>query len=264
MTLVGFKFDYESPDDLFYGRNHSVSAFQHLHLSRFLGIRATSFHTTGQSSSPPPVYDDVPHLEEFRLTGTNGNSHQITGIWVEGILAYTVLPRSGITTPSRKNTASIYTWAEQHGVTAFLIHNYLGRTRLYNLNAGVQIAFIYGNSRVDWYLSCGGTWYEAANYSSDGFKGPFRIWSYVDCDFDLSVDDIRWKHYAGASHPAFQTCVEAAGRVGVIIVDAYFLGDYKESPQEKIYKIPIEEESKILTKFGTIEIRRAWRKSIIQ
>ncbi len=127
--------------------------------------------------NPLPLFDDVPLLDDFRLSVMNGNSAQITGVWVDGILAYKVLPGSTNIAPNQQNTASIYQWADDHGVTALLIHNYLGGTRLYSLNAGVRIALIYGNGGVDWYLSRGGTWYEARNYPASGFKGPFRKWS---------------------------------------------------------------------------------------
>jgi len=173
----------------------------------------------------------IPSLEEFRRSVMNGNANQLTGIWVEDILAFKVSPGTHSYAPSTRNTASVYSWADDHGVTALLIHNYLGGTLLYQLNAGMYIAVVYGNGGVDWYLSRGGTWYEARNYSPSGFKGPFRIWSCGDCDFDISVQDIRWRHYAGTPHLAFQTCVETADRVGLVIIDAYFIGT-PPSPQE--------------------------------
>jgi hypothetical protein len=163
-------------------------------------------------------------LEEFRRTVTNGHANQLTGIWVDGVLAFKVSPGTHSYAPSTRNTASIYNWADNHGVTALLIHNYLGGTLLYQLNSGMYIAAIYGNGGVDWYVARNDTWYETRNYSPSGFKGPFRFWSCGDCDFDISVEDIRWRHYAGTPHLAFQTCVETADRVGLLIIDAYFIG----------------------------------------
>ena len=162
---------------------------------------------------------------------TNGKANQLTGIWVEDVLAFKVSPGTHSYAPSTRNTASVYSWAHDHGVTTLLIHNYLGGTLLYQLNAGMYIAAIYGNGGVDWYVARNGTWYETRNYSPSGFKGPFRIWSCGDCDFDISVQDIRWRHYAGTPHLAFQTCVETADRVGLVIIDAYFVGT-PPSPQE--------------------------------
>lgn len=165
--------------------------------------------------------DSIPPLEEFRRSVMGGNPKQLTGIWVEDILAYRVQPGLTRDAPNAKDTLSIYKWAWEHGVIGLLIHNYRGGTKLYQLNPGVRIAAIYGNGGVDWYLSRGGTWYEARNKSSTGFAGPFRIWACDDCEYDISVEELHNRHYAGIPHLAFQTCVIAEGREGLMIVEAY-------------------------------------------
>jgi hypothetical protein len=168
--------------------------------------------------------NDVPALNEFRRSVTNGKSDQLTGIWVEGILAFRVLSGTSNVAPSVRDTASIYDWADRHGVTGLLIHNYLGGTQIYQLNPGVKIAGIYGNGSIDWYVSRGGKWYETMTKSSTGIAGPFRNWACTDCKFNLRVRDIHRRHYTGSHHLAFQTSVEVGGRFGVMIVDAYYSG----------------------------------------
>jgi hypothetical protein len=165
--------------------------------------------------------DSIPPLEEFRQSVMGGNPEQLAGIWVEDVLAYRVQPGLTRIAPNAKDTLSIYKWAWEHGVTGLLIHNYRGGTKLYQLNPGIRIAAIYGNGGVDWYLSRGGTWYEARSKSSSGFAGPFRIWACDDCEYDISVEELHYRHYAGIPHLAFQTCVLAEGREGLMIVEAY-------------------------------------------
>jgi hypothetical protein len=169
----------------------------------------------------PQATNSQPPLEEFRRTVMNGRPDQLTGIWVEDILAFRV--QQGLTrrAPAVKNKLSIYKWAWQNGVVGLLIHNYSGGTQLYKLNPGVRIAAIYGNGGVDWYLSRGGTWYESRSGSSGGFTGPFRIWSCDTCSFDISVRELHNRHYSGDHRLAFQTCVYAEGRVGLVIIEAY-------------------------------------------
>jgi hypothetical protein len=162
-----------------------------------------------------------PSLEKFRRRVMNGHPDQLAGIWVEDVLAFRVQQELTSNAPASKDTLSLYNWAWKNGVVGLLIHNYLGGTQLYKLNPGVRIAAIYGNGRVDWYLSRGGTWYESRTSSSGGFAGPFRIWSCEDCAFDLSGWDLHNRHYAGYHRLAFQTCVYAEGRVGLVIIDAY-------------------------------------------
>ena len=170
-----------------------------------------------------------PSLEKFRRSVMNGHTDQLTGIWVEDVLAFRV--QQGLTSyaPAAKDTLSFYNWAWMNGVVGLLIHNYLGGTQLYKLNPGVRIAAIYGNGGVDWYLSRGGTWYESRTSPSGGFAGPFRIWSCEDCAFDVSSRDLHNRHYAGNHHLAFQTCVYAEGRVGLVIIEAYL--DWQPEPQ---------------------------------
>jgi hypothetical protein len=180
-----------------------------------------SNHIVLDQANQHPKAAEFPSLEEFRRQVTNGEGGRITGVWVEGVLAFRVQAGTTRIAPSRRDTVSIYDWAERHGVTAFLVHNYLGGTKLYQLNPGVRIAVIYGNGGVDWYISRGGAWYESRTYSPDGFKGPFRVWSCKNCPYDISVKDILWRYYAGNPHIALQTCVEAEGRNGLMIVEAY-------------------------------------------
>ena len=169
----------------------------------------------------PRAASSLPSLEAFRRSVMNGRPDQLTGIWVEDVLSFRV--QQGLTNhaPEPKDTLSIYNWAWKHGVVGLLIHDYRGGTQLYQLNPGVKIAAIFGNGGVEWYLSRGGTWSESRSGSSGGFAGPFRIWSCDGCDFDVSARELHDRHYAGLPHLAFQTCVTAEGRTGLVIIEAY-------------------------------------------
>jgi hypothetical protein len=164
--------------------------------------------------------DETPSLAVFRSSVMNGTKGELTGVWVEGLLAYEVIRGDGLSVPQDLNTASIYGWAAKRGVTAVMIHNDMGGTALYELKAGTQIAAVYGDGQVVWYVSRGITAYEAQSYSADGFQGPFRSWDCIRCSFDYSVEDIQQAHYTGTPHLAFQTCLEGSGRMGFIVVEA--------------------------------------------
>jgi hypothetical protein len=177
------------------------------------------------TATHPPLYDDIPPLEEFRQSVMTGESALVTGIWSEGILAYKVVKGNGNYVPSQPNTASTYDWAIDHDVTGLLIHDYLGGSRIYHMTPGTQIAVIYGNGDLDWYVSQGGTWYEAKYYSAQGCSGPFRIWDCGECTFEFTVEDILWQHYAGIPHIAIQTCVKDNSRFGMAIYEAVYVGE---------------------------------------
>ncbi|NIS78812.1 MAG: hypothetical protein GTO14_00945 [Anaerolineales bacterium] len=178
------------------------------------------FHPQTLSTPSTPLYEDVPTLETFRLSVWNGDAGQITGIWIDGHMAFEVVPGVGNYVPTEPNTASTYEWAAAHGVTALLIHNHLGGTRIYDLDLGAMIALISGDGGIAWYSASGSVWYEAESYSGEGFAGPFRSWTCTQCEFDLSVRDLRWRHYAGPHHLAIQTCVQMDDRIGLVIFEA--------------------------------------------
>ncbi len=177
----------------------------------------------------------------------NGQPGQLSGIWVEDILAFRVKPGLTRYAPREKDTVSIYDWAWENGVVGLLIHDYRGGTKLYHLNPGVRIAAIYGNGGIDWYVSRGGTWYDSRDSASGGFAGPFRIWSCTDCDFDISVRELQNRHYAGNHRLAFQTCVMVAGRGGLMIVEAYL--DKEQAQPEDKEVIVIFEETRFAQEF---------------
>ncbi len=201
--------------------------------TRNLPIDETSYeysHSDNKSGDEvSQAASNLPTLEEFRQVVMNGHADQLTGIWVKDVLAFRVQPGLTSYAPASKDTLSIYNWAWKHGVVGMMIHDYRGGTLLYQLNPGVQIAAIYGNGGVDWYVSRGGTWYESRFGSSGGFSGPFRIWSCDTCSFDVSGRELHDRHYSGANRLAFQTCVYAEGRVGLVIVEAYL--DWPPEPQ---------------------------------
>jgi len=176
---------------------------------------------TGEAPGAEQESRELPSLEAFRRSVSGGDAGRLAGIWVEDVLAFRVQPGLTSHAPAAKDTFSIYKWAWKHGVVGLKVHDYRGGTRLYQLNPGVRIAAIYGNGGVDWYVSRGGAWYESRSGSSGGFAGPFRIWSCADCDFDVSVRELQYRHYAGNHRLAFQTCVTAEGRTGLVIIEAY-------------------------------------------
>jgi hypothetical protein len=187
---------------------------------------------TGEVPDAERESGELPSLEAFRRSVSGGDPGRLAGIWVEGVLAFRV--QQGLTryAPTTKDTLSIYDWAWEHGVIGLLIHNYRGGTQLYQLNPGLHIAAIYGNGGVDWYVSRGGAWYESRTPSSGGFAGPFRAWSCSDCDYEISVRELHDRHYAGLPHLAFQTCVYAEGRSGLVIIEAYLDHQPSESDVE--------------------------------
>lgn len=166
------------------------------------------------------VPNEVPSLPVFRRSVINGKPDDLTGVWVDGLLAYEVVRGDGINVPQMPDTASIYKWADQRGVTALMIHNNLGGSALYELEEGRQIAAIYGDGRIGWYVSRGFTAYEAQAYTVNGFSGPFRPWDCESCSFETSVEEIQAAHYTGSPHLAFQTCLEGSGRMGLIVIEA--------------------------------------------
>lgn len=168
-----------------------------------------------------PIFDDVPSLDAFIASVVVGDSESPVGLWADGLMALRIVEGHDNDVPSTNSTASTYGWALDHGVLGLLIHDYLGGSRIYQLNRGNRIALILGDGSVEWYVSQDSVYYESLGYSSAGFTGPFRLWSCFACPYDQSVNELQWRHYAGEPHLAIQTCYKTDNRIGLVIVEAY-------------------------------------------
>jgi hypothetical protein len=92
-----------------------------------------------------PVYASK---ESFISSVSNGNASQITGIYVEGALAYAVGNQpsgNGAYVTETPGEVTKFGLAAEYGTQAFLAHNYLAGSAFLTLSEGQIITLVYGD-----------------------------------------------------------------------------------------------------------------------
>jgi hypothetical protein len=93
-------------------------------------------------------------FETFAASVTNGNANQVTGIYVDGVMAYSVVRQPGGNAAFVSEQPGVVTQfglAAQYGSQAFLAHNYLAGASFAKLEAGDVITLVYGDGRSEQY-----------------------------------------------------------------------------------------------------------------
>lgn len=167
-------------------------------------------------------YDDVPTREEFIATVAGSSGKNIVGVWAEGLFAFRVVGGSGIYVPDQINTASRYSEPRKYGADVLLIHNYLGGTRLYQMDHR-PIYVIYSDGSFQKAQQVGSYWYETNKWSSSGLNGKFRPWDCVECGWPLSSTDVFNIHYTGRTGLVIQTSINTLSSNGIVITEFNFV-----------------------------------------
>lgn len=173
-------------------------------------------HGTGSQGQQGSSF---PSLAEFAASIKNNNSGAIQGVYVENILALTVVqqPQSNSEYVSTlQNTVTQFDLARQLGVIGFLAHNNLGGKYFFRLEHGNLIYVIYGDGTIHKYVVNQIDQYQVL--SPDNTTGSFKNISTGEV---LSSSEIFFKYYTGSDQVTLQTCIaqgEAAswGRLFVV------------------------------------------------
>jgi hypothetical protein len=101
-----------------------------------------------QQSAAPAAQPAVASLAGFAASLATGNAEQVAGIYVEGILADSVVsqPKGDAAFVSEQaGVVTQFALAAQYGSQAFLAHNYLAGAAFHSLAEGDVITLVYGD-----------------------------------------------------------------------------------------------------------------------
>jgi hypothetical protein len=91
--------------------------------------------------------ETVASFDTFVASVSTGDANQITGIFVDGLLAYNVSGQNG--NPSyvneNENEVTKFALAAEYGTQAFLAHNYLAGGAFFTLTEGQIVTLVYGD-----------------------------------------------------------------------------------------------------------------------
>ncbi|MEZ0395391.1 MAG: hypothetical protein ABWK53_03025 [Anaerolineales bacterium] len=165
------------------------------------------------AAAPAPAADsqtvDLPDLPAFIRQVANGQAQQVTGIYVEGVLALPVIqqpsgqPAYVSTAPE---TVTQFSAASDFGSLGFLAHNTLAGAHFFDIRVGDLIVLIYGDGHTRSYQVTGLRRFQATHPTS-----PYSNFIDLDQGGMLTYSDLFYQTYGVAGQLVMQTCIAANG-----------------------------------------------------
>lgn len=148
-------------------------------------------------------------FETFAASVSNGKANQVTGIYVEDVLAYSVVRQPGGNAAFVSENAGEVTQfglAAQYGSQAFLAHNYLAGASFSALSQGQIITVVYGDGSSQQFRIENIKRYQAL--SPDSTQSSF-----VDLESgkQLSASNLFHTVYNSDNSVVLQTCISQDG-----------------------------------------------------
>jgi hypothetical protein len=147
-------------------------------------------------------------LNSFAASVQNSNPYQLTGIYVQDVMAFPVVqqPSGQAGYVSTQNGAvTQFGLASDYGSIGILAHNYLAGAQFFNITNGSIISLVYGNGHVEYYkvtvvkqyqaLSPNSVYSQFINLAQPGVK--------------LSSTDLFYQTYGLGNVLVLQTCILA-------------------------------------------------------
>ncbi len=163
---------------------------------------------TGAGAAPVAVAP-ISDLTAFIHQVTNGQPQQVTGIYVEGVLALPVIPQpSGqpAYVSTAPETVTQFGAASDFGSLGFLAHNTLAGAHFFDLHVGNLIVVVYGDGHTRSYQVTGIRRFQAVNPNS-----PYSNFIDLDQGGVLTYSDLFYQTYGVAGQLVLQTCISAEG-----------------------------------------------------
>jgi len=149
-------------------------------------------------------------LDSFVNSVSNGNSNQITGIYVDGVLANKVTRQpegnAGYVT-TNESEVSQFRMAAQYGSNAFLAHNDLAGAVFFELSEGQVITVVYGDGITSEFQIQSIRHFQALSPNSPQSN-------FVDLDGSgetLTAADLFYQMYNSDNPVVLQTCIANEG-----------------------------------------------------
>jgi len=173
--------------------------------------------------------DATVNFDNFIATVSNGKANQVTGIYAEGVLAYSVRrqPAGNLGYVSEgANDVTEFALAAQYGTQGFLAHNYLAGASFSQLSVGQIVTLVYGDGSTASFRIDVIRRYQALSPNSTQSR-------FVDLETgkELSASDVFFAVYNGESAVVLQTCIakDGIGSWGRLFVQASPISSATES-----------------------------------
>lgn len=145
-------------------------------------------------------------FDQFIVDMKNGNANQVTGIWVENVMALQVVQQPAgspgfVSTIDDVITYFLYPWqkAGNHGLLA---HNYLAGRYFFNVGYGDIITLVFGDGYYQDFEVTQIKEYQALQPDS-----PYSNFIDLETGEQKTVNTVFIEVYMGAFHTTLQTCI---------------------------------------------------------
>ncbi|MCL4257228.1 MAG: hypothetical protein KJZ53_01715 [Anaerolineales bacterium] len=167
--------------------------------------------TAAKEAAPAAQAEAAPAVAAFSSfvnSVSNGNSAQVTGIYVDGVMAYGVVGQGGNAAfvSEQPNVVTQFGLASQYGSQGFLAHNYLAGGAFASIGIGQTITLVYGDGSTRDFQVTGTQSYQAL--SPDSTQSNF-----VDLNSgeQITASTLFHKVYNNKNSLVLQTCIEQDG-----------------------------------------------------
>lgn len=153
--------------------------------------------------------EDEARFDRFVASVSNGKSSQVTGIYVEDVLAFPVIRQPNSNSAYVSENPSVVTQfslAAEYGSTAFLAHNYLAGATFFNLSEGQVITLVYGDGSSAEFQIQSIRRFQAL--SPDSTQSSFID---LDSNEQLSASNLFYRMYNSDNSVVLQTCIVGEG-----------------------------------------------------
>lgn len=184
-----------------------------LFLSIFAGISIIMklVPTTGYFPTPAlRGVDEFETIQEFADSVKNGNSSQIVGVYVPGIVALPVSqqPKNNAGYVTRNpDEVTQFSTAGQYGTIGILAHNDLAGAQFYHFELNQYAVIIYGDGSVEHFIIEDIQKYQALSPNS----AYSDFISLANPQERLTAGNLFSRIYGAGNRLVFQTCIEANG-----------------------------------------------------
>jgi hypothetical protein len=147
----------------------------------------------------------LPSLSAFAGLVNNGQSAQLTGVYVPNILADSVVqqPADQVTFVStRQGIITQFGAASSLGSTGLLAHNFLAGADFPNMKFGQLVYLVYGDGHVATFIVS-----EVQQYQALQPESPYSEFVDLKSGRSMSSTDVFNRAYGEAGTVVFQTCI---------------------------------------------------------
>lgn len=175
-----------------------------LNLAPGLPIAVTSIPEFSWLQDPKPAV--LPNLYNFISSVKNGHPSALTGVYVPGVLAYSVVQQPGADAAfvsTKPGTITQFGMATQYKSIGLLAHDFLAGASFTQLKPGQEVVLVYGDSSLKKYQITEVQRYQALSPSS-----PSSNFIDLNNNSKLSAEQLFYRTYGqGKSSLIFQTCI---------------------------------------------------------